>query len=165
DTIHRICVVTLGPMAKAIDRFVFETSVIKPFEERLQGQEDRDQQPVTVTAMDKGKDRAIEDIPSRSDKSDREGSDSHDDHVEDDEDDEEPLHRISALEKASIELQQQYQQRELQGRHPAKEGPRFGRKIVLTTDLEMMLRAMLLKISVCNTDLAPLGQGIKQRLL
>ncbi|KAF9179422.1 hypothetical protein BGZ50_006950 [Haplosporangium sp. Z 11] len=154
----KICVVTLDPMEKAIDRFVFETSVMRPFEERLQGQGDRDQLPAAATIMNKGKDRAVEDMQPRSDRSDREETDSPDDHAEDEEDGEEPLHRISALEKANRQLQQ-HQQRELQDRQLTREGPKFGRTIALTTDLEMMLRAMLLKISVCNTDLAPLGQG------
>ncbi|KAG0279798.1 MAD2 mitotic arrest deficient-like 2 [Linnemannia exigua] len=36
DTIHRICVVTLDPSTKPIDRFVFEMSVLEAFEDRFQ---------------------------------------------------------------------------------------------------------------------------------
>ncbi|KAG0208497.1 MAD2 mitotic arrest deficient-like 2 [Mortierella sp. NVP41] len=41
--------------------------------------------------------------------------------------------------------------------HQNRDGPRFGCRVKLTTDLEMMLRAMLLKISICDAHLSPLA--------
>jgi hypothetical protein len=42
------------------------------------------------------------------------------------------------------------------GRH---ETPHFGARVDVTTDLETMLRAMLLKISICDAYLTPLAPG------
>ncbi|KAG0282590.1 hypothetical protein BGZ96_000316, partial [Linnemannia gamsii] len=49
DTIHRICVVTLDSSTRPVDRFVFEMSVFKSFEDRLQIVQQPPQQNAVIT--------------------------------------------------------------------------------------------------------------------
>ncbi|KAG0055858.1 hypothetical protein BGZ83_007147 [Gryganskiella cystojenkinii] len=62
--------------------------------------------------------------------------------------DEEPLKRNSIAHR--MRLQEQEQQHRIQS---AKDRPRFGGLMTLTADVEALLRAMLLKISVSRADL------------
>lgn len=45
------------------------------------------------------------------------------------------------------------------GGNGRRETPHFGARVDVTTDLETMLRAMLLKISICDAHLTPLAPG------
>ncbi|KAG0203037.1 MAD2 mitotic arrest deficient-like 2 [Mortierella sp. GBA30] len=180
DTIHRICIVTLDPSANAIDRFVFEMSMLRSFEERLlnstrttgmpshdstspninnNNKNDDDEYRPKHQKLDKGKGRAVngdqDNRPSthlsvlRNDRIETGGTESLNDHVgaqEETEGDEgdEPLYRSM------------HHQRHRRAQQQSKEGPKLGSTIALTTDLEVLLRAMLLKMSVCDSYLPPL---------
>ncbi|KAF9959233.1 MAD2 mitotic arrest deficient-like 2 [Mortierella alpina] len=163
DTVHRICIVTLDPTAKAIDRFVFEMSVLRSFEERLisdatshraltDDHRSEEHQPTKQRKLDKGKGRAIDD-----DRLESEGTNIEEDRVnleeakeEDNDDDDEPLYRMTAQERSAKQqrlLQQQHQQQQ------HRENFKLGSTIALTTDLELLFRSMLLKISVQESTL------------
>ncbi|KAF9575722.1 hypothetical protein EC968_001912 [Mortierella alpina] len=168
DTIHRICIVTLDPTGKAIDRFVFEMSVLRSFEERsISGStashttltadhKNEDHRPMKHRRLDKGKGRAVDDPSVFSQDSIRHGRlemegantsedradvehEREDDDDDDDDDDDEPLYRRTAQERSAKQQQQQQQHRE---------HIRFGSTVALTSDLELLFRSMLLKISV-----------------
>lgn len=49
------------------------------------------------------------------------------------------------------------------GARHRRETPHFGARVDLTTDLETMLRAMLLKISICDAHLTPLTSGMASK--
>ncbi|CAO3569373.1 unnamed protein product [Mortierella alpina] len=164
DTVHRICIVTLDPTAKAIDRFVFEMSVLRSFEERwisgaashtapADDHRTEDHQPTKHRKLDKGKGRAMDDhlvLPPESMRHDwieREGIGAMEDREEDrEDDDDEPLYRMTAQER-SARQQQQQQQRQQQ------ENFKLGDTVAMTTDLEVLFRSMLLKISVQESTL------------
>ncbi|KAF9162264.1 MAD2 mitotic arrest deficient-like 2 [Mortierella sp. AD011] len=169
DTIHRICVVTLNPEGKALDRFVFEMSMLRPFDDNILSNLDqfRNDSGTTNGRIDKGKHKAIEELSknhsiygaesSGSDHETRYGYDG----------DDEPLQRTTARER--LQRQSNHQQFHPQHDHlhsgfsaPNKrDGPRFGAMMTLTTDVETMFRAMLLKISICDSYLKPPPQGNK----
>ncbi|KAF8940991.1 hypothetical protein BGZ58_003413 [Dissophora ornata] len=160
DSIHRICIVTLNPAGKAIDRFVFEMSMLRAFEERLFTGNGPQGDNATKGRVDKGKGRAIEDrqdIRNRGGGAD--GTDSYiDRQFEESEDiaeDEETLYRTSVVDR----IHRQQQQQQQQNSETTRAGTGFEGIMQLTTDIEMMLRAMLLKISVCDSYLKPLVQG------
>ncbi|KAF8961207.1 MAD2 mitotic arrest deficient-like 2, partial [Entomortierella lignicola] len=140
DSIHKICFVTLDPAGKALDRFVFEMSMLKPFEDSIL--RDLYQNRSVNDQIDKGKNKATEE--SNKDYEVYEGGFVGDDneggHVNDDD---EPLHRTTARERLDKHYNNQQQFRP---QHDQYEGPRFGGMIALTTDVEMLFRAMLLKI-------------------
>ncbi|KAF9961981.1 hypothetical protein BGZ70_008161 [Mortierella alpina] len=176
DTVHRICIVTLDPTAKAIDRFVFEMSVLRPFEERwisgtashttapTDDHRHEDHQPLKHRKLDKGKGRAMDDpsvLPHESMRHDRiemEGSTAMEDREEGrEDDDDEPLYRMTAHERSARQqrllLQQQQQQQH------QKENFKLGGTVAMTTDLELLFRSMLLKISVQDSTLPRLEPG------
>ncbi|KAI8347125.1 DNA-binding protein [Mortierella sp. GBAus27b] len=170
DSIHRICVVTLGPNGQALERFVFEASMLRAFDERLlqsstgsslssngNGNQDQNSGP------DKGKGRAVEDVreSDHSRKGGRGGADIYEDHYqgdhEDASEDEERLHRMTARER--LDRLRQKRQQEIRPPHSSGtvgEGPKFNGMMTLTTDVEWMLKAMLLKIGACSSYLKPL---------
>ncbi|KAF9127235.1 hypothetical protein BGW39_006024 [Mortierella sp. 14UC] len=250
DTIHRICVVTLNPSTKPIDRFVFEMSVLKAFEERFQiaqhqsspHTKDDTHQPrdsdaeyhqiqqaetTNMQRLDKGKGKAAEyqyhqqqdiaednedvdadldadvDVEAvfetdnyegyggdheqeqgelehgneREDRFDDAGGGEEEyDGGEEDEDGEPPLVRRSHAQDitasnatattadaapwataAHVAERSHYNSPARGGGDGnGRQAPHFGARVDLTTDLEMMLRAMLLKISICDAHLAPL---------
>ncbi|KAF9280493.1 MAD2 mitotic arrest deficient-like 2, partial [Mortierella alpina] len=169
DTVHRICVVTLDPTGKAIDRFVFEMSVLRSYEERLMSDaalrtaltddhRNEDHQPTKHRKLDKGKGRAIDDhsaLPQesmRNDQLEMEGIYRVNPEEEREDDDDEPLYRMTAQERSAKQqrllLQQQQQQQQ-----QLRESFKLGSTIALTTDLELLFRSMLLKISVQESTL------------
>ena len=171
-----------------MERFVFEASMLRAFDESIlqsissfSGNEVPSNDHGNHRRVDKGKGRAIEDTLDTHQYSNtkesghdrkgyqRVGSGSHNGHVQGDyerdtADDEEPLHRMTARERLDRQRQQrqqqhqQHQQYDIRPQH-SSEGPKFGGMITLTTDMEWMLKAMLLKISVCDSYLKPLIQG------
>ncbi|KAF8937069.1 MAD2 mitotic arrest deficient-like 2 [Haplosporangium gracile] len=256
DTIHRICVVTLDSSTRPIDRFVFEMSVLKSFEDRLQivqqppqqtlappslmpfgidnhqaehadsepdpHHQDQNQQPETIVSrIDKGKGKAIEhqrqeleedfededvevDDGLEKDQYDGYGGDNEQEpeeerdereyhaegeegegfkeeeeceeeeeekegEKEEDNDDEAPLVRKiraahdkqgatanAAVSLATAQTAGEWSGYEHRVERQQREIPHFGARVELTTDLETMLRAMLLKISICDARLTPL---------
>ncbi|KAK3812790.1 MAG: hypothetical protein J3R72DRAFT_63349 [Linnemannia gamsii] len=259
DTIHRICVVTLDPSTKPIDRFVFEMSVLKAFEDQFQIAQPQLQQPIhasdsthqlehldeehqieqpetNITRVDKGKGRALEyqhydhkhqdmedydedvdadvegggfeadnyeghggdheqqELEENEDGNEQGEHNKHDHHDaggaegeggeeedydgEEEEEDGGPPHvkraRIQDTNKATtadavalaasrVAERRRNRYNSLAARsgdgergQGRRQTPHFGARVDLTTDLEMMLRAMLLKISICDAHLAPL---------
>ncbi|KAG0381053.1 hypothetical protein BGX24_000031 [Mortierella sp. AD032] len=255
DTIHRICVVTLDPSTKPIDRFVFEMSVLKAIEDQFQIAQPQPQQPIhasdsthqlehldeehqieqpetNITRVDKGKGRALEyqhydhkhqdmegydegvdadvegggfeadnceghggdheqqELEGNEDGNEQGGHITHDHHDaggaegdgeeeeydgEEEEEDGRPPHvkseRIQDTNKATTadavalaasrvaERRTHYNSLAARGGdgergQGRRQTPHFGGRVDLTTDLEMMLRAMLLKISICDAYLA-----------
>lgn len=247
DTIHRICLVTLNSSTRPVDRFVFEMSVLKSFEDRLQivqqqqplqppaaihamenyqsehaeeeldlHQQDQDQQPeTTAPRLDNGKYKAVEyqrhEMEENLEDEDVEGdggfeTDQYDGYAGDreqelDQEQEELGHRAAEDEEGEGYNEEEYEEEDGDGEHETplvriraaqdkrsatsnvvslaaahttgeisghdnrvvrdgarqrRETPHFGARVDLTTDLETMLRAMLLKISICDAYLAPL---------
>ncbi|KAF9109881.1 hypothetical protein BGX27_007095, partial [Mortierella sp. AM989] len=167
---------TEDPAGKAIDRFVFEMSMLRPFKDQILNdinQHINNTEP-TNSRVDKGKSRAMEpyDIPRADIGSDEDhnvyGADIFSDDQADShgyDADDEPLHRNTVRER----MQPHKNQQQFRPAHNSlyseskvsrmKENPRFGGMMTLTTDVEAMLRAMLLKISICDSYLKPLVQA------
>ncbi|KAF9963746.1 MAD2 mitotic arrest deficient-like 2 [Modicella reniformis] len=188
DSIHKICVVTLGPTGQAIERFVFEASVLRAFEDSIlqaassssprnnvPGGNHVDHRPHHHRGpIDKGKGRVTEDYSpnthvgeaGQGHRSNQRSADLHDDiyrgdHGDEPADEENPLYRMTARERLDRLRQQRQRQQEIRPHYNSvamREGPRFGGLMTLTTDVEWMLRAMLLKISICDSYLKPLTQ-------
>lgn len=156
DTVHRICVVTLDSSQRAVDRFVFETSVFRPFHDEHDNPAD-DTAP-NLTRVDKGKGK----MP---DEYDHQHEDDHQGHLQDefmDEDeDDEPLHRTRPEDREKRRrVDTTCPSLAMYSRGAEGQGTaRVNSTVVLNTDLETMLRAMLLKISICDSYLPPLGRG------
>ncbi|KAI1309319.1 hypothetical protein EDD11_004102 [Mortierella claussenii] len=144
DSIHRICVVTLDSTGQAMDRFVFEMSIFRPFQDQILLL--RPPTSLPSNKIDKGKGKAMDD-PTRpnneSEERDDDDDDDNDDNDDDDDDDDEPLYRTSL-------------QNRLAGDRSSP-GPRLGAMMTMTTNVETLLRAMLLKISICDSYLKPLS--------
>ncbi|KAF9921852.1 MAD2 mitotic arrest deficient-like 2 [Linnemannia zychae] len=233
DTIHRICIVTLDPSTKPIDRFVFEMSILEAFEEshfqhlqttqllhdahltniNIRTKEESYHEARNPSRVDKGKnkDRSIskgkakakeyhhyhdhinmeedneanadglyDDNPENNHGSEESRGDrdveieeaARDGYrVEEEEEDAElPLAKRTRLQDSkrttfadtvSLTTSQRMEKRDA-FYHPLSRDrnraiPHFGAKVDLTTDLEMMLRAMLLKICICDAYLTPLA--------
>ncbi|KAG9067401.1 MAD2 mitotic arrest deficient-like 2 [Linnemannia hyalina] len=248
DTVHRISVVTLNSSTRPVDRFVFEMSVLKSFDDRLRvvqqqppqqppaaihaldnyqsehaedepdlRQQDQDQQSeTTAPRLNKGKGKAVEyqrhemeedvedeDVdgdggfetgqynsyggdheqepdqeqdeqgPHAAEGEEGEGYNEEEYEEEDYDDDyETPSVRgiraaqdkrsatsntVSSAAGQTMGESRGYENRvDRVGARHRRETPHFGARVDLTTDLETMLRAMLLKISICDAHLAPL---------
>ncbi|KAF9550411.1 MAD2 mitotic arrest deficient-like 2 [Mortierella hygrophila] len=248
DTVHRISVVTLNSSTRPVDRFVFEMSVLKSFDDRLrvvQQQlpqqpptatramdnnqseraeedldlrlQDQDQQPeTTAPRLNKGKGKAVEyqrhEMDDGVEDEDVDGDDGFEtgqydsyggDHgQEPDQEQDEQGHHAAEGEEGEGYNEEEYEEEDDDGEYetPPMRGiravqdkrsatsnvvssaagqttgesrgyenrvdrdgarhrrgtPHFGARVDLTTDLETMLRAMLLKISICDAHLAPL---------
>lgn len=124
---------TLNSEGKGIDRYVFEMSTLQSFEEGLAP-------PVQLDSgsdlKGKGKSKA-EDHDIEMDRMVGEA-------IDDDADDGEALQRYRM---------KRLEQEQLRRIHSTKDRPRFSGLIALTTDVEALLRAMLLKISVSRANL------------
>ncbi|KAH7045429.1 hypothetical protein BKA57DRAFT_494287 [Linnemannia elongata] len=247
DTIHRICVVTLDSSTRPVDRFVFEMSGLKSFEDRLRivqqqppqkspaathamesyqsehadedldlSQQDQDQQSeATAPRLDKGKGKAAayqrhemekdvegEDVEGdgglETNRYDSHGGDyeqeadeeqdeqghpategeegegyNEEEHEEEGDDEYEVAlvkrirvaqdkrsatsNAVSLVAAQTMGENRGYENRTARdGARHRRESPHFGARVDLTADLETMLRAMLLKISICDAYLAPL---------
>ncbi|KAG0369772.1 MAD2 mitotic arrest deficient-like 2 [Gamsiella multidivaricata] len=159
----------VDPTGKAIDRFVFEMSMLRAFDDSIldqitdHGSKSTYYQSQNDTSSDgdlKGKGRVIEG-PGDLNRpmSDKERTDSHKEYYGNGVDtgndaDDEPLYPNPSRGKANM---QKEQHNHYHNSESAREAPRFGGSIALTTDVQWMLRAMLLKISVCDSYLKPLA--------
>ncbi|KAG0350041.1 hypothetical protein BG005_010421 [Podila minutissima] len=157
DTVHRICVVTLDSSKRAVDRFVFETSVFRPFHDENDGPaDDSASDPAPV---DKGKGKVIDEYDHQHE-NDHQGC-LQDEFMEEDEEDE-PLHRTRPEDREKRRrVDTAYSSLAMYSRDASAEGQGAARAngiVALDTDLETLLRAILLKISICDSYLPPLGQ-------
>ncbi|KAF9382316.1 MAD2 mitotic arrest deficient-like 2 [Podila verticillata] len=87
DTIHRVCVVTLDSSKRAVDRFVFETNVFRPFHDEQSNTNAHDS-TLDVAREDKGKGKAVDEYDYQHEDDER----LRDEDMDEDEDDE-PLHK------------------------------------------------------------------------
>ncbi|KAF9376510.1 MAD2 mitotic arrest deficient-like 2 [Podila verticillata] len=153
DTVHRICVVTLDSSKRAVDRFVFETNVFRPFHDEQSNTNAHDS-TLDAARVDKGKGKAVDEYDYQHE------DDEHlrDEDMDEDEDDE-PLHktRPEGWEKRH-QMDSYNPSLAMYSRGAERQGARVNGTVILNTDLEAMLRAMLLKISICDSYLPPLGQ-------
>ncbi|KAF9436645.1 hypothetical protein BGZ76_003371 [Entomortierella beljakovae] len=129
DTIQRICFVTLDSAGQAVERFVFEMSMLRPFDSRVLSDIDisMDTMMTTTTTLhktktSKGKEKAI-------DESDPLGEDSF------------------GYDSSNYPI--------ISG---TKEISKLGCMMALTTDVETMFRGMIMKLGSCNSHLKPLDQ-------
>ena len=141
---------TLNSEGKGIDRYVFEMSMLQPFEEGLVRPLDLD---VGSDMKGKGKGRATDhdigtDVMGGGAREYNDGNN--------DLDDDEPLQRCR------MRLLEQEQQRRIQS---TKDRPRFSGLMALTTDVEALLRAMLLKISVSRVNLPSSDSGKEKQFV
>ncbi|KAG0347013.1 MAD2 mitotic arrest deficient-like 2 [Podila humilis] len=191
DTIHRICVVTLDSSRRAVDRFVFETSALRPFHSHQQHRAPmvvENDVAATRKRLDKGKGKAIDnnngddEYPTRREYMDLdpgfEGNGLNDENLEqqdknvvksnddggaDDDGDESPLRKMRPGEQAKPAAMNNrgtrghlsYQALSMAHGSGAADAKVNG-TVLLTADVETMLRAMLLKISICDAYLPPL---------
>ncbi|KAG0099488.1 MAD2 mitotic arrest deficient-like 2 [Podila epicladia] len=157
DTVHRICVVTLDSSKRAVDRFVFETSVFHPFHDEKG--DPADDPASDLARVDKGKGKALEEYDHQHE-NDTQGY--LQDEVMNEDEEDEPLHRIRPEDREKRRrVDTTYPSLAIYSRDAGAEGQGAARAngtVVLNTDLETMLRAMLLKISICDSYLPPLGE-------
>ncbi|KFH66166.1 hypothetical protein MVEG_08267 [Podila verticillata NRRL 6337] len=153
DTIHRICVVTLDSSKRAVDRFVFETNVFRPFHDEQSNTNAHDS-TLDAAREDKGKGKAVDEYDYQHEDDER----LRDEDMDEDEDDE-PLHKTRPEGREKRRQMDIYNPSlAMYSRGAEGQGARVNGTVVLNTDLEAMLRAMLLKISICDSYLPPLGQ-------
>ncbi|KAF9430026.1 Leukotriene A-4 hydrolase [Podila epigama] len=162
DTVHRICVVSLDGSGKAVDRFVFEASMLRD----LQFDPSDEQEHENASAQGLSR---------------REDKDYYGGHYEvrqeGEEDDEEEERLIRNGYKLGSNTKRQRIDSSLaaptarpmstttttttrrQSMSHGQQGVMLANRFVmLTTDLEILLRTMLLKISICDSFLLPLGK-------
>ncbi|KAG0312591.1 MAD2 mitotic arrest deficient-like 2, partial [Dissophora globulifera] len=171
DSIERICLVTLDPTGKALDRFVFEMSTFRAFDDRFANRLGGGDHPATANhspprgnsvlqdrslektrRLDKGKGRAHDHYGTGA----HQGYDGRENdqefHLFDEEKDYEKAGEWQSLHP----LRDDFNMAKAESRK--RDERRFGSKMALTTDVETLFRAMLLKISVCDSYLKPLTQ-------
>ncbi|KAF9903838.1 MAD2 mitotic arrest deficient-like 2 [Lobosporangium transversale] len=182
-TIHRICIVTLDSTGQALDRFVFEMSMLQAFEGKVlssalaQLDQDQDVAMNNVAAPNSKNSRvASMDEKGKSKATDYQNDDQANYHADIDDpemgeegDDEEEdgeeallLRRALAHGKYRRQRQQQHQQQQQQQQpyRPQEHGEvRFESLITFTTNVEALLRAILLKISICDSYLKPVVEA------
>lgn len=145
---------TLDSSKRAVERFVFETNVFRPFHDEQSNTNAHDS-TLDAARVDKGKGKAVDEYDYQHEDDER----LRDEDMDEDEDDE-PLHktRPEGWEKRH-QMDSYNPSLAMYSRGAERQGARVNGTVILNTDLEAMLRAMLLKISICDSYLPPLGQG------
>lgn len=145
---------TLDSSKRAVDRFVFETSVFRPFHDEP-SDTDANDSTLDVARVDKGKGKAVDEYEYQQEDDER----PRDEDMDEDEDDE-PLRKTLPEDRGKRRRMENYNPSlAMYSRGAEGQGARVNGTVVLNTDLEAMLRAMLLKISICDSYLPPLSQG------